>query len=98
MHEMHTVVLNLYQGSNDARKLVLKEKLREIHMAKGKPIASYLTKFTQVRDELARVNETISDNDLVSLALLGFHKLWDNFHEAVTRREKLPEWERLWSD
>lgn len=77
--EMWKAILDLYQGSNDVKKLALKEKLRSIWMSKVEPIIIYLSKFTHVLDELARVDDTIADSDLVSLALLGLHKSWENF-------------------
>lgn len=46
--EMFKAILDLYQGSSDVRKLVLKEKLRSIRMNKGEAIVTYLSKFTQV--------------------------------------------------
>ena len=47
--EMWTGLTNLYQSSNEYRKMVLREKLKSVRMA------SYLTNITQVRDELAAV-------------------------------------------
>ena len=35
---------------------------------------------------------------MVSFSLLGFPKSWENFIDAVSGKEKLPDWERLWSD
>ena len=35
--------------------MVLREKLKNVHMSKGEAMASYLTKITQVRDGLAAV-------------------------------------------
>ncbi len=79
------------QGTSKAKIIVLKYKPRNIQMGKSKPIVSYLTKFTQVKDELAGVGETTLEADLVSLALLGLHKSWDNFQDAVSGREKFPD-------
>lgn len=76
----------------------MKEMLRSIQMSKGEPIITYLSKFTHIRDELARVGDTVADSDLMSLALLGLHKSWENFQDAVTSKENIPSWKRLWSD
>ena len=35
---------------------------------------------------------------MVSLALLGLPKSWHSYQDFVNGREKLPKWERLWSD
>jgi len=58
----------------------------------------YLTRFTQCRDELGSVGATVDDEDLVSLALLGLPKSWNFYQDSVNGWEKLPGWERLWSD
>lgn len=89
-NDMWTTILALYQGFNDAKKLALKNRPRSIQMSKGEPIITCLYKLTQVRDERAGVGKTIADKDLVSLALLGLHKSWENFQDAVSGRENLP--------
>jgi len=97
-NDMWRTILALYQGSSDAEKLSLKDKLRNIQMSKGEPIIMYLSKFTQVWDQLVGVGDTIADKDLVSLALMGLHKSWENFQDIVSGKENLPNWERLWGD
>ena len=49
---------DLFQSKSDQRKLVLKDKIRNIKMEKGDNIAKSLTKFTQCRDELGSVGLT----------------------------------------
>ena len=44
--EMWIGLKNLYQSSNENKKMVLREKLKSVHMGKGKGMASYLTKIT----------------------------------------------------
>ena len=34
----------------------------------------------------------------MSLALLGLLKSWHSYEDSVNGQEKLPGWERLWSD
>lgn len=41
---------------------------------------------------------TITDIDLVSLALLRLQKSWENFQDAVSGKENISSWERQWSD
>eukprot|EP00253_Pinus_taeda_P013612 PITA_13612 len=88
----------LFQRKSDQRKLALKDKLRNIKCEKGDSIPKYLTKFTQCRDELGSVGVTVDDEELASLALLGLPKSWHSYQDSVNGREKLPGWERLWSD
>jgi hypothetical protein len=97
-HEMWKTLTDLFQNNNDHRKLALKDKLRKIKMENGDSIPKYLTMFVQCRDELGSVGITVADDDLVRLSLLGLPKSWHSYQVSVNGREKLPDWERLWSD
>jgi hypothetical protein len=97
-HAMWKVLTNLFQNSSDHSKLVLKDKLRKIKMEKGDTIPKYLMTFVQCRDELGSVGIIVTTDDLVSLVLLGLPKSWHSYQDSVNGREKLTDWERLWSD
>ena len=86
-YDMWKALTDLFQRSNDHRKLALKDKLRKIKMEKGDNIPKYLTKFSQCRDELRSVGITIFDDDLVSLALLGLPKIWHSYEDSGNGRE-----------
>jgi hypothetical protein len=96
--EMWDALVKLYQSDNQSRKMLLREKLRSTKMAKGESVVTYLTKFTQIRDELAAVGEAVDETELVRTTLNGFTKQWEVFVRGVVAREKLPDWERLWDD
>jgi len=95
---MWNTLKDLYQNSSDQRKLVLKDKLRRINMENGDTISTYLNKLTTCRDELGSVGITTVDDDMVSLALLVLPKSWNSYEDFMNGREKLLDWERLWSD
>eukprot|EP00253_Pinus_taeda_P013514 PITA_13514 len=65
-HEMWTALSNLYQSTNENRKMVLKEKLKNIKMGNDSA-AGYLTKITNVRDELAAIGEAIPPTELTEI-------------------------------
>ena len=69
--QMWTTLTNIYQSSNENRKMVLREKLKSVHMGKGEGMASFLTKITQVRDELAAVGEVNGSVEMVRATLNG---------------------------
>ena len=95
---MWKTLKDLYQNSSDQRKLALKDKLRGIEMEKGDTISTYLNKLTTYRDELGGVGITTANYDMVSLTLLGLPKSWNSYQDSVNGREKLSNWEHLWSD
>ena len=43
-------------------------------------------------------NTFVVYDDLVSLALLGLPKSFHSYQDSVNGRDKLPDWERIWSD
>ena len=53
--EMWTALESLYQSKNKNRKMVLQERMRSTRLAKGEGVVPYLTKFTQIKDELGAV-------------------------------------------
>ena len=77
---------------------MLKDKLWKINMEKNDTILVYLTNFVHCRDEFGSVGVSMDEEDFVSLALLGLPKSWHSYVDSVNGREKLPGWERLWSD
>ena len=62
---MWDALTSLFQSSNENRKMVLRERLKSIKMAKAEGVISYLTRISQVRDELAVVGEVVSGSQLV---------------------------------
>lgn len=95
---MWKALTNPFQNRIDHRKLALNQKLRKIKMEKGDSIPKYLTKFTHCQDDLGSVEIMISEDNMVSLALLGLPKSWHSYKDSINGREKLSYWERLWSN
>ena len=81
--QMWESLSNLYQSSNQNRKMVLREKLRSTRMARGESVTAYLARVSQVRDELAAVAETVDSAELIRVALNGFSKSWEMFVRGI---------------
>jgi hypothetical protein len=67
-------------------------------MVEADTITPYLTRFSQIRDELAAVGEIVDPSELVRMALNGFSKPWKSFVRSIMAKEHMPSWERLWDD
>ena len=67
-------------------------------MATRESVTAYLTRVSQVQDELAAVGETVDNAELIRVALNGFSKSWETFVRGIVSRENMPSWERLWDD
>ena len=97
-YAMWKALIDLFQNNSDHKKLALKDRLMKIKMEKGDTILKYMTKFTQCWDEIGTFIVIVSKDDVVRLALLCLTKRWHKYEGSVNGREKLPEWERLWSN
>ena len=78
--------------------MVLREKLKSIRMVKGEAMLFYLTRISQVRDELAAVGEVVPSAELDRTAMNGVSKPWSVFVQGLVARENIPTWERLCDD
>ena len=67
-------------------------------MATSENVASYLTRITQVRDELGVIREKVEGNQLVQKTLNGATNPWVVFMEAIVARENMPTWDHIWDD
>jgi hypothetical protein len=97
-YQMWQSLCSLYQSPNQNHKMVLQEKLRGTKMGKTDTVTSYLSRFTQIRDELGAVGDIVDSSELVQTALNGFTKSWESFVHGIVAREHMPSWERLWDD
>jgi hypothetical protein len=55
--DMWKALSDLYQPKNENMVMVLHERLHSSKMAKGKGVVPYLTKLTQIKDELVAIGE-----------------------------------------
>jgi 23S rRNA A1618 N6-methylase RlmF len=96
--ERFEALTNIFHRNNANRKMGLREKIRNTKMTKSNTMTSYLTKITQVRDQLAAVGEVVTDEEMVRTALNSFAKPWAPFINGIVARETLPKFDRLWDD
>jgi hypothetical protein len=63
--DMWKALSDLYQNKNENMVMALRKQLRGTKMAKGEGAIPYLTRITQIRDELAAVGKKTGDPELV---------------------------------
>ena len=97
-YKMWASLCNLYERSNENRKLVLHDRLSRICMLKDESVTSFLGRYTQIIDELGAVREVVNPNSLVRTAMNSFTKPWGPFICSIVAREVMPTWERMWND
>ena len=59
--------------------MVLRDTLTTTKMSKTDIVVTYLTRITQVHDELSVVGEIVSDQEMVRTALNGVTEPWKAF-------------------
>ena len=75
--------------------MMLQERMRNTNMTKGEGVVPYLTRITQIRDDLGVVGSKTDDEELVQIALNGFSKIRDTYVKGVVARENILDWHRL---
>ena len=73
---MWDVLTGLFQSSNENWKMVLREKLKSIKMVKGEVVMTYLTRISQVTDELAAFGVVVPSTKLVRKSMNGVSQPW----------------------
>ena len=67
-------------------------------MAKGEGVVPYITRLTQIKDELGYVGSNTIYEELIRIALNGFSKPWDTYVKGVMARENLLDCKILWDE
>jgi hypothetical protein len=97
-YEMYEALKNMFESDNTLRALKLKGQLQSIKMTKGDTIATFFIKMSEIRDQLGAIGEIISDRELVLTTLNNLPKHWEPFLQNISGREKLPTFDRLWTN
>ena len=67
-------------------------------MSKGESMISYFMKITDLKDHLAAIGESVSDKDLVIIAMNGLPRSCKSFLQSVSGRSELPRFDHLRGD
>jgi hypothetical protein len=93
---MFKALADLFQSDILNNNMVLRNKLRSIHMSRFDNFTSYFMRITQTRDQLVANGEKVDEAQLVNVALNEFTKSWEPFFKGIFARKKLPDWWRVW--
>jgi hypothetical protein len=67
-------------------------------MGKDETISTLFSKISQIRDQLAKIEVEVDDDDLVQTTVDGLLDSWETFLSLVNGREVQHNFERLWHD
>ena len=69
----------MYEGTNMNNKMNLRTQLKGTKMSKGESIQDYFTRFSQFREQLSAIGDTLDEDELVITNLNGLTRPWDSF-------------------
>ena len=67
-------------------------------MERVEGVTSYITRISQVRDEVTTIREFVSNIELVCTTMNGVTKPWDIFVEAIVSMDNFPSWDKIQDD
>ena len=71
------------------------EQLKSIKMERVEGVTSYITRISQVRDEVATIREFVSNIELVCTTMNGVTKPWDIFVEEIVSVDNFASWDKI---
>ena len=80
---MYDALKKLYENENPSRILALKDQLRQVKFTKDDSISYYFLKISQIKDQLAVVDESVPDRDLVFTSMAGLPSKWKPFVKGI---------------
>jgi hypothetical protein len=95
---MYEALKDMFESDNTLRALTLKGQLQSTKMTKSDRVATFFRKISEIKEQLCAIGEIMSDKELVLSTLNNLPKHWEPFLQSICGREKLPTFDRLWTD
>ena len=94
---MFDALVSLFESNNTSRRLALRHQFQSTSMSRSDTVATYFMKISQLKDQLKAIGDTVTDDELVTIALNGFASSWDPFVQGICSKDVLPKFEQLWN-
>ena len=95
---MFDALTKLLEGKNINQKMNLRNQLKNMNIQNEKTIQSYLTRVSQIKEQLEVVDEEVENVEIVMTTLNGLPKSWDYFIQGIYARNNLVKFSRLWEE
>ena len=86
--ECFDTLTNIYEKKAPSQKRALKNKLHNMKMERDETIASFFTKISQVKDQLANIGVETDEDNLLQTVIDGLPTSWETFFATVNGREE----------
>ena len=97
-NECFYMLTNIYEKKALTQKRNLKNKLCNMKMERDETIASFFTKISQVKDQIASIGMEMDEDDILQTSIEGLPTSWETFLVVVSGREEKTNFERIWHD
>jgi hypothetical protein len=97
-YEMYESLKDMFESDNTLRALTLKGQLQITKMTKGDTVVTFFMKISEIKEKIGAIGEIMSDRELVLSTLNNLPKHWEPFLQSISGREKLPTFDRLWTN
>ena len=87
----------MLEGKNINWKITLRKKLKNVKIQNLETIKSYLTRVSQIKEQLEAVEENIK-GEIVMTTLNGLPRSWDSFIQGICARRKSITFSRVWEE
>ena len=77
--EMFDSLTKLFEGKNINQKMTLRKQLKNVKIHNAETIQSYITRVSQIKEQLEVVEEEVENEEVVITTLNGLLRSWDSF-------------------
>ena len=95
---MYDTLARLFESQNINRRMTLRTQLKNVKMDKSKNIQVYLTRVSQIKEQLHAIGDMVDEAEVVMTTLNGLPRSWKFFIQGVCSRRKISKFNKLWED
>jgi len=95
---MYDALKNLLENENPSKILALKDQLRQVKFTKDDSISTYFRKISRIKYQLAVVDESVPDRELVLITMSGLPSEWKPYVKGTCACGQLPNLHRFSSE
>ena len=96
--KMYDALARLFESQNINRRMTLRTQLKMVKMEKSKNVQAYLSRVSQIKEQLHAIGDIVEEAEVVTTTLNGLHRSWESFIQGVFFRRKMPKFSKLWED
>ena len=93
--EVYDALKNMFKGKNINQNMTLSNQLKNVKIQNSELVQPYLTRVSQIKEQLEVVEENAAEGDIVMTSLNGLPRSWDSFIQGISARRKLISFSKL---